>query len=313
MAAIDYAQTGTANRFTYSDLLDVTFDELKATQDMVPLQGSEFFAVRQANRMEYKHSEVGSILDLPTESEDESELPYVQVSPKYDTTFSLVNYRSAVKITRTLMETDQFGVARDMLGGLFKSSQRHDEYQFADVFNNAFSTTGADGVALFSDSHTHADSLAGTWDNLNTASDITPDAYFNMRLNMRNRTDEKGNICPLKLDQMVVCADKERRAREVIGSDHTADVDLNNINPFKNEVQLKVWDWLTSTTCWFGLDSSRTDNEKGLFHIQRVAPEISDASSDPSVGVDVIFARRLRKSNVVGATIMYAWDGNAGA
>lgn len=313
MAAITYSQTGTGNRWAYPDLLDVTFDEVKATMDKVPLQGEEFFATRKASRMEYKHSMVGSILDLPTESEDEDDLPFVQPAPSYDTTFTLVNYRNAVKITSTLLETDQHAVIKDMFGGLFKSYQRHCEYQYANVFNNSFSDTGADGVALFSDSHTHADALAGLWDNLNSASDITPDSYFNMRLNMQNRTDEKGNINPLVMDKIVTCADKERRAREVIGSDHTADVQLNNINPFKNEVKLVIWNWLTSSTAWFGCDSTRSDNEKGLFKIERIAPNVKDCKDDPSVGTDIVFARRLRFSNAVGATIPYAWDGNSGA
>ena len=72
-----------------------------------------------------------------------------------------------------------------------------------------------------------------------------------------------------------------------------------------------VWDWLTSTTAWFGCDSTLSDNEKGLFEINRVAAEIS--SADKEVGTDIVMAKRLRFSNAVGATIMYAWDGNAGA
>lgn len=311
MAALDYVQTGTLNEHSYADLLEPSFDEIKASNDMLTLSLAEYFATRKANRLEYKHSTVGSILDLPVKSEDEDTIPFVQPSPGYDTTFTLVNYRSGIKVTRTLMETSQFPVVKDMMQGLFNSYQRHRIYQMANVFNGAFSDLGADGVALFSDSHTHADALAGTWDNLNVASDITPDAYFNMRLNMQNRTDEKGNPNPLVMSRLLTVAAKERRAREVIGSPHTADVELNNINPFMNEVTLDITNWLTSTTAWFGCDQSRSDNEKGLFEIERVAPNIADASQE--VGVDTIFAKRLRYSNAYGATIPYAWDGNAGA
>ena len=311
MAAITYTETGTLNRTSYSDLLDKTFDEVKATNDRVPIQGAQFFAERNASTMEYKHTQVGTILDLPVKSEDEGPIPWVQPSPHYDTTFTLVNYRSGIKITRTLVETDQYGKIGDMMAGLFKSFQRKKEYQFANVFNNAFSTTGADGAALFAVSHSHPDGTAGTWDNLNTAADITPDSYSAMRLNMRARTDEKGFPNPLKLNQLVVVADKERRAKEVMGSSQTADTSLNNMFAFHGESNIVVWDWLTSTTAWFGCDTSASENEKGLFEINRVAPEIS--SADKEVGTDIVMAKRLRFSNAVGATIMYAWDGCEGA
>jgi hypothetical protein len=307
------AQTGTLNQHSYADLFDKTFDEIKATEDKVPIQGEKYFRNVMADNLTYKFGGIGTVLDLPTKSEDESELPFVQPHEHYSTTATLVNYRSAIKVEKTLLEIQRFPRVREMMAGLIKSYKRKIEYQFANIFNTGFTATGADAAALFADAHTHPDGSAGNWDNLTVAADITPDSYSTMRLNMRNRTNEKGFINPLKLTRLVCVADKERRAKEVLGSVQTADSDLNNEFAFHGEAQIDVWDWLTSTTAWFGWSEGMNDLENGLFHVERVKPEISDASGDPSVGVDIVFARRLRFANAVVAHILYAWDGNAGA
>ena len=305
------AGTGTVNRESHKVLFDRTFDEIKAEKDMVPIQGKMFYSEVDSPRLDYKMGTVSKTLDLPVRSEDEDDLPMVEPVVGYNKTFNLLSYRSAVKVTRKMVELDQYSLISTLLSGLMDSASRKREFQYADVFNNGFTDTGADGVALFSDSHPHADVAGGTWDNLETASDLTSDAYSNMRLNMRNRTGEKGFIAPRNLNQLVVVAEKERKAIEVMGSTHTAENDLNNIFAFSGESEVVVWDWLTSTTAWFGRDKMADVLDQGLYEFIQAAVDIADVTDD--FGHDIIMAKRLRFANAVGATILKAWNGNAGA
>jgi len=305
------AGTGTVNRESHKVLFDRTFDEIKAEKDQVPIQGKMFFSEVKSPRLDYKMGTVSKTLDLPVRSEDEDDLPMVEPVVGFNKTFNLLSYRSAVKVTRKMVELDQYSLISTLLSGLLDSASRKREFQYADVFNAGFTDTGADAVALFSNSHPHADAAGGVWDNLEATSDLTSDSYSTMRLNMRNRTGEKGFIAPRNLNRLVVCAEKERKAVEVMGSSHTAENQLNNIFAFSGESEVVVWDWLTSTTAWFGQDKMADALEQGLYEFIQAPVDIADVTGD--FGIDIIMAKRLRFANAVGATILKAWNGNVGA
>ncbi len=311
MAAPTLSGTSTINRETHKDLFDRTFDDIKEVKDNVPMQGGQFFSQEKAARLDHKKGSMSSTLDLPVISEDEDDLPFVQPVTGYNKTFTLSNYRSAIKITRKMVELDQWSLITRLMGGLFNSYQRKREFQYAAVFNGAFSDTGSDGVALFSASHPHVDSSHGNWDNLEAGGDLTADSYSTMRLAMRNRTGEKGFIEPRKLNQLIVVAEKERKAKEVLGSVQTAGTELNNKFAFFGESDVYVWDWLTSSTAWFGLDKNADTEDKGLFEFVQANLDIADITS--TLPHDIIMGKRLRFTNVCGATLMKAYQGNAGA
>jgi hypothetical protein len=305
------AGTGTINRESHGVLFDRTFDEIKAEQDKVPLQGKMFFKEVKAPRLDHKMGTVSETLDLPVRSEDEDDLPMVEPVIGFNKTFDLLTYRSAIKVTRKMVELDQHALIARLLGGLGNSASRKREFQYADVFNGAFTDVGSDAVALFSNSHPHSDVAGGTWDNLEPAAELTTDSYSDMRLNMRNRTGEKGFVAPRNLNELVVVAEKERKAIEIMGSSHTAENDLNNIYAWAGESTVVVWDWLTSTTAWFGRDKTADELDQGLYEFIQAPLDIADVTSD--FGHDIIMAKRLRFTNAVGATILKAWNGSAGA
>ena len=254
---------------------------------------------------------MGRILDLPVESEDEDDVPMTQPMTGYNKTFTLLPFRNGIKVTRKMVELDQWDMIQAMMGGLFNTYKWKLEYQYSNVFNTAFTTAGADGANLFSDSHQHVDGSAGTWDNLEAAAELSADTYSTMRLNMRNRTNEKGYVQPLMLNELVVVNDLERKAKEVLGSVRTADTDLNNEFAFHGESNIVVWDWLTSTTAFFGRDAKAPTIDQGLYEFCQAPAEVMDNTSD--YGIDILFARRLRFANAVGATDLKAWNGSVGA
>jgi len=310
MARLYYADQGIIERRVNTNLYDKAMDNVVTRIEKSPLQGRQWVRKAQAVAMTYKESDTGSALNLPTKREDTDEVSWASPAPGRSKEFTVANYGLGVRVTKTMDELDRFGKIATMISGLPHAYERKMEYMFADLWNST-TLTGADGQVLFYDSHEHEDySYGGTWDNLESAAALTTASFDTMRVNMRKRTQDKGFVSPIKLDTLIVPPDLEMQALQILKSEKVAENALNGANPWANEFKVQVYDWLTSTTAWFGHSTPAREEDNGFLYIERVAPNIEPWNFE---NPDIVYARRLRFSMAVGATHAKRANKNAGA
>ena len=293
-----------------ANLLDREFDMLLNRRNAVPLEGAGLFQVVRAAKDVFKAGTVGNELELPRENEDTDALPYVTPPPGFTKTINVVNYRSAIAVTRTMVEDDQHGKVKGLMSGLIDSARYHMEYGFADMFNNGFATyEWADGMYLFDTVHPNEARETGTWDNTTTAAALTHSAYSSARTRLRKRTNARGYYSGMKPMELITVPDKEEAAKIIMASEKVSGNALNDKNVFQGDATVKIWGYLTSTTAWF-IAAKVEPEQRGLLYVQRVAPNVAPVKT---VDPDILFDQRLRMRYAIGATSCRELDGNSGA
>jgi len=298
-----------------ADALDKTIDALRIRFNKTPMQMAELFRVARARANTYYESTYGDELDLPRQNSDADKIPFLTPTKGFKKKFTVIQYRSGVQVERAMPESELIPVARRMIGGLMKSGRIQKEYAMADIWNNLTAVgayLGADGVAIAADDHPYPDAAVSpaTWSNLDTASDLTYDAYNTARKNLRKRKNAKGQVMGINPKQLIVPIDKEKEARTVIGTELVPGSANNDMNVWQNTVSIKVVDYLTSTTQWT-LKGDVGEQYNGFIWIEDVP-----ASLAPTTGADrstdIIWGERLRARFAVGATVDNNIQHNAG-
>ncbi len=191
------------------------------------------------------------------------------------------------------------------------AGQRNLEYAFSGMINNAFATNvGADGMYLCDEDHPNEDQATGTWDNLQVGGALTPASFSTGRVSMRKRTNSLGEVMPMKASTIVTGPDNEEVAWQINASEYVADSSLRGKSWNKGAVDVMIYDYLTSTTAWFLVDSAKIASTGGLILAEKEAPTIRD---NPSPKADIIFDQYIRANVVAGFTSAKEIEGNVGA
>lgn len=315
MAAVTLYQSnpGIIDRFGVgSDLVSKAVDSVRVRLNDVPLQGAEFFRIEQARGGTYKESSVGTVLPLPAVNEDTDDVPFVTPQKGFPKEFTLINYRNGIKIERSLIEDQIEALATRLGSGLLQSGRILLEYLYANVFNQATNSSyeGADGVCLASASHPFERPANGTWSNVESAAALTASTFFTARKNLRKRKNEYNDPMPMELETLVVTPENEGKAKEIASSELLPDSALNNKNVWMGSFNVKVYDWLTSTTAWF-LKAKMDKMNSAFVQVNGQAPNIASLSF--SDNPDIVGAQRLRMRVAVGFMVPKEIQYNAGA
>jgi hypothetical protein len=306
-----FSMPGVLLTANYPDILNEQFDRIKIRKWGIPVQGMDYFNVVKTSKDYIKHSYVTE-LGLLSKNDDEDKIPVDHPIQGFDNTHTPIDYRGSIRITKRLRETDQFAVIAKMQGALLQSAKDTTEYIAADAFNTGFGSNAswlcADGMYLFDSARPFEDPGLGTWSNLETASALTQASLATMRVNFRKTLNERGLIRPITMKTLVVPPDLEDKAYELIKSDKRAEDDMNATNVYQNRFEVKVWDYLTSSTAYFGMGPK--DEAYELYFVWRVKPETAtyNASENPDVLV-----HRVRMSCTTGCDRPHQIRGNAGA
>lgn len=310
-----YSMPGMLMKENFADLLNVQFKFVKERDFKQPIQGLQFFAVESTTKDYEKHAYVTGI-GLMRKNRDADKLPLAEPIQGFHNTFTPEDYRLAIRIEKRLRETDQYGVIAKQMQSLTKSATDTVEYYAADAFNTGFGTGAswlcADGMYLFDDARPMEDKSAGTWANLEASSALTQASLATMRVNFRKFVNERGLKRPLVMKDIIVPTALEDTAAVILGSVQKPGVFLNDDNPYKEKggrygIGLKVWDFLSSDTAWFGMTNKDAGHE--LFWYWRVKPETySNVLADnPDV-----WQARIRMSFVTGCDRPSTLRGNVG-
>ena len=161
-----------------------------------------------------------------------------------------------IKATRQLLRNDLYGVLKKRAAALADSVRDRREATgatpFVDGFTSSF-TTG-DTLSLFNTAHTNAQNSL-TQSNRGTSA-FSPAAVEATRLLMLKFQTNAGNKMAVRMDMLIVPADIEERAYELIKSSGQVNTANNNRNFHQGKYKLVVWEnYLSDVNNWFAADS----------------------------------------------------------
>lgn len=307
-----FSRPGVLMEANYPDVLDARMEYVKRRKWSEPLEAMRYWVQRDTKKSYEKHSYVAGGAVVPR-ADSVDAIPLAHVTPGFDNTYTPVNYKLGMRIERDLRENDMFNVIDRHMEDLNQSGRNTIELYGALPFNTTFGSTVdwvcADGMLLCDSARNQELGSAGSWSNLESSAALSQATIATMRLNFRKNKDENGFTRPLMMKKVVIPPDLEDTTIIQLKTVLKPDSSLNSTNfLMQYGLSYEVWNYLTSTTAWFGMADMNELYE--LFWYWRVRPEITkyDVGNNPDVD-----AYRLRMKFVTGADRPCAVRGNAGA
>lgn len=307
-----YSDTGIIDTNANAQLLDIQIETMwNRRNEFTGALAKYFDEEMKQGGLSHVISNVGSNLALPQKNGDTEPLPYFVPAPGYKKTFTLVSYRSGIRVTDTQMQADRFQKTAFLTTGQMKSALQKDEYLRADIFNNAFTgTDGSDSKSLCNDSHPHENNEAGTWDNKGTGA-LTGANLQALDLLGQKMTDEQGNPDPASIKDLLVPPDLKQKALELTGSAKRAEDALNGDTVIIGMYNVVVSPYLglSSTVQYFGI-ADREGYNKGLHQFTLIPWNIKN--NIPS-NADIIIDKRIKAVHEIGFTTSKNVYGSTGS
>jgi phage major head subunit gpT-like protein len=251
-----------ATRGNFGDLLEPglrkIFDDVYKE---LPEQFSKIFKINTSTKQDETDSAVTGFGLMEEHSENEP-LKYEEVLQGDQITYTHKTFRKGFTVSEELYEDDQYNVIKKKPAALARSARRTVEYYASAVLNNAFSTSyvGGDGKPLCSTLHTLAESSTGVvQSNAQANGAVLSEAAIKAGiLAMRGQLDDKGMKIMVRPSILVVPPALEHTAKIILQSTlrsgEGSTTSFNDANTLKGELEIFVYDWITSTTAWFLID-----------------------------------------------------------
>lgn len=224
-----------------------------------------------------------------------------------------VKYGMGFSISEEAVDDGKFDFISDGIKKLAKSARESQEVSAMNIFNNGFGTTdqtAADGLALFSSSHTMPSGRT-IRNQLSTASDLSASSLEQALIDFEQVfVGDTGIINRIMPKVLLVNPANKRYAMELIGSELKADTADNNMNSLKQDGLIVVSSpHLTDTDAWFLLANPM---ETGLRIISRKAIETKAGGADVGFLSDsILYKARYREK--ISITHVNGVFGTAGA
>lgn len=244
-------------RANFGDLLEPALREIydDTFKEIPEVYASIFHVV--SSGVDVERDSAVSGFSLAIETAEGAPISYEDPVQMYDVSYVHKKYTLCFKVSEELYDDDRYNVINKKPAALARSMRRTAEYLGAVVFNNAFSSgTGGDGKYLCAVTHPRAD--GGTQQSNASGSGITlTETNLNTSLlAMRGQLDDKGMKIAVKANILLVPPALEKTAAEITKSSLKAGSADNDINYYQGMLKVIGWDWLSSSTAWFLLDSS---------------------------------------------------------
>lgn len=244
----------------FRDLLDPRFQEIWDSEYPQPDEMiDKFFRKEPTNgRDEMKFSSVGTMTDF---EEFSGTVPYNSSYQGYDTTLIPLEFANGFQVDRKLYDDDQYHIMDQKPRGLKASAFRTRQKFAARPFNMAFSIdtyfyVNTEGVPLCSNNHTTTSqaSTAVGFDNYGTAA-LSAVAVATARRAMVQFRGDQAEIITVVPDTLLYHPDNYEQAFEIINSGGKLNTSDNNPNVHQGRYDGMEWNYLTSATNWFMIDS----------------------------------------------------------
>lgn len=278
-------------RANFGDLLEPGLRKIFDDRyDEIPEVFSSIFHVMNST-VDVERDSAVTGFSLLEQTAEGGAIQYEDPVQMYDVSYVHLKYTKGFKVSEELVEDDRYNVINKKPAALARACRRTAEYLAATVFNNAFSSgTGGDTKYLCSVGHLRAD--GGTAQSNASGSGVTlTEANLNTGLlAMRGQLDDKGMKIGVKADTLLVSPSLHKTAVELTQSSLKSGSADNDVNYYKGLLKVIDWDWISSSTAWFLIDSSVHQ----LNWFWRVRPEFKqDGSFDTGMA---LFKARLRCS-----------------
>lgn len=223
--------------------------------------------------------------------------------------FTHVSYGLGFRVTREMKDDDQYGPSKRMNESLGRSFRNRINTDTFDPYNNGFSGTThttADGVVLFSTSHTLTRTGATQANRPSTDADLSSTTLQAALETFYNIQTEEGFYAQLKPECLLIPTSSIWIAKELLESELNPSNANNAINTLLGEgIRWKTSPFLSDSDAWF-LQTLGRDNP--LTWLQRTGIEY-DSSDDFDSG-DTKVKGYMRYS--YGATIPQGIYGTSG-
>lgn len=198
------------------------------------------------------HSGVG----LPTQINEGQPVNFDSPVQGFDKTFKPVRFGLGIQVSQDLVEDDtKLRLAPKRARMLANSINEAQEIQMASIFNNGFSATGPDGVALFSASHPLVKAGGVQSNLLSAAADLDNTSLELALIDYEGTVDQDGKLIRLPLPKVVVARQNRFVIAEIIESKDRSDTPNRATNAFAyTEGGIPgwmVWHYLTDPDAWF--------------------------------------------------------------
>jgi len=306
-----WSQVGILLPEQFPDFLETNFSVIHDDMVKKPIQGLRLWNEKTTNLDHVKHTSFVGFGTVP-QNREADDIAMGTVIEGFNNTYTPVDYRLGFRYEDRLRRTAQYELISKIQRALITSGKDTIELHAALPFNLAFSATVpficADGMNLCDKSRPLEDG-SGTWDNEETAAALSPDSLEDMDNNFAATTNGRALKRPLIMRNLVVPRALRRKALEITKSDGNPEDNLNATNIFRGAFNVIVWDYLTSSTAWFGtVEVNETDFQ--LYWYWGKKPGVKTWQDGQNVDVTM---QRIAMTFVTGADRPHGLRGNAGA
>ena len=242
----------------FGDLLLPGFRKIFNNQyQEIPSLIEELFNMVPSERNYEEDSQVGAFGDFENFTES-GQVSYDEIYQGYDTRYNHIEWAKGFQVQRRLFDDDLYNIMNKKPMGLAISAKRSREKRGADIFNLNSAMPGpggtGDGLSLFNDAHT-VPSGAYTKDNDGT-NNLTEAGIEATLIEMRNFRDDRNNYISVNPNLILISPNQQREAEKLVGSRGSVGTGDNDINPYYQRFEIKVWQYLTDTNAWYVIDKA---------------------------------------------------------
>lgn len=247
-----------ALRSSFGDILEPGLHQIFDDKfQEIPEMFSKIFHVKDSSKDQEKDSAVTGF-GLAQLTAEGGAIQYEDPIQMYDKSYVHLKYTKGFKVSEELYDDDLYNVISKKPAALARAFRRTAEYLASQDFVNAFTSTalGGDGQELASTVHPRADGGSTQSNASATGITLTETNLETGLLAMRGQLDDKGMRIMAKADTILVPPALEKDAWEIVNSSGRSGTANNDANYYSGRLKVISWDYLTSSTAWFLIDSS---------------------------------------------------------
>jgi phage major head subunit gpT-like protein len=224
----------------------------------VPEQFSKLFKVGSSKKAKETDFGLGAFGDWAERTSEFSEVDYATLDTGYEREYVHKAYTKGFMIGRELYDDEQYRQINKFPAAMARAGRAYVEKQVAGFMHNSFTTALFDGKPLIANDHPLINGGVSVGDNLVTGA--LSDTNLKIALqNMRETTDEAGNLINCSAKKLFVPPALEYTAKEIINSTQKAGTTANDANTVKGALEVVVYDYLGlaaggSDTAWYIVD-----------------------------------------------------------
>ena len=249
-----------ATRSTFGDLLEPGFAQIynDAYKELDRIF-TNVLRVKSSSKQDERESAVTGFGLLTVKAEN-APIDYEDPIQMYDVLYTHNTYAKGFKVSKELVDDDQYNVMNAKPEQLGKAARRTEEIAGANVFNRAFNTSyqGGDAVPLCSTVHTRSDGGTSQSNASATGITLTEANYETGKIAMRNQLDDKGMKIDVRANKILVPIQLEKTSRIIFESNLRSNTADNDLNVYKGELSIVPWIYMDrNSTHWFILDTDQ--------------------------------------------------------